>query len=131
LTISDCDTINDILTIGVTQGSLTFDASCSAGTMVARGSVILVDETTGATVLDQTITPSTITDTVWADSNAVTLQDNVSLIKNIETGRWKLEKATNQMIFYADDNSTEVARFNLYDENGQPSLTDVFQRVKV
>ena len=38
-------------------------------------------------------------------------------------GRWKIDKDTDQMIFYKDDNVTEVARFNLYDALG--NLTDI------
>jgi hypothetical protein len=53
----------------------------------------------------------------------------IAFISNIEGGRWKIEN--NQMIFYEDDNVTEVARFNLFDEAGDPAETDVFERVRV
>lgn len=55
--------------------------------------------------------------------------DKIELIKQMETGKWKIE--ANQMIFYKDDNSTEIARFNLFDEDGNPSMTDVIERRKV
>ncbi len=56
------------------------------------------------------------------------LEDDISFIKNIESGKWEL--VSNQMIFY-DASDTEIARFNLYDEKGKPSMTEVFKRVRV
>jgi hypothetical protein len=55
--------------------------------------------------------------------------ENVAIIKGIETGRWKIEN--NQLILYKGDNVTEVARFNLFDSTGQPTEDQVFDRVKV
>jgi hypothetical protein len=53
----------------------------------------------------------------------------VDSIYNIEYGRWRI--VSNQMVFYKDDNVTEVARFNLFDENGAPTMDAVFERQKV
>jgi hypothetical protein len=47
-------------------------------------------------------------------------------LSNIEGGRWRL--VGNQMIFYKSDNVTEVARFNLYNAAGAPSMTEVYER---
>ncbi len=55
--------------------------------------------------------------------------DKIELIKQMETGKWKIE--SNQMVFYKDDNSTEIARFNLFDSGGVPTMTDVIERRKV
>ena len=44
-------------------------------------------------------------------------------------GRWKIEN--NQMLFFGSDNSTEIARFNLFDDAGNPTMDSVFDRVKV
>lgn len=57
------------------------------------------------------------------------LESLLAFISSIEGGRWKIEN--NQMIFYEDDNVTEVARFNLYDADGQPAETDIFERERV
>jgi hypothetical protein len=59
----------------------------------------------------------------------VSLETLIAFISDIEGGRWKIEN--NQMIFYKDDNVTEVARFNLYDAAGDPAETDVFERERV
>lgn len=49
-------------------------------------------------------------------------------IYDIEHGRWRI--VGDEMIFYKEDNVTEVARFDLYDENGLPTSDAVFERVR-
>jgi len=48
---------------------------------------------------------------------------------NINSGRWKI--INNQMIFYKEDNITEVVRFNLFDSSGNPTMDSPFERQKV
>lgn len=47
---------------------------------------------------------------------------------DIEYGRWRIDAATNKMIFYKADNSTVVAEFNLFDSVGTPTIDSVFDR---
>lgn len=56
-------------------------------------------------------------------------QIDITFIKNIEAGRWKL--VNNQMIFYGEDNVTELMRFNLFDSQGGVTTTNVFERIRV
>jgi hypothetical protein len=58
------------------------------------------------------------------------VEEQISFIKAIEGGRWKIDSGTNEMIFYDDGNSAEVARFDLKDSNGDASSTEVFERVR-
>ena len=67
---------------------------------------------------------------VWDDPDAIILKANVSFIKAVEGGRWKIDTATNQMFFYADDNTTEVARFDLKDEAGNPTSEMPYERIR-
>lgn len=53
----------------------------------------------------------------------------INFIKSIEGGRWKI--INNQMIFYKNDNVTEVARFNLLDKDGLPAEKNVMERTRV
>ena len=50
----------------------------------------------------------------------------IEKILQMETGRWKI--TANTMVFYEDDNLTEVATFDLYDASGNPTMTDVVER---
>ena len=49
----------------------------------------------------------------------------------IHTGRWIIDENTNQMIFYEDDNVTEIARYDLKDRDGNASITEIFERSRV
>ena len=80
--------------------------------------------------------PSDIADAVWGHSTAqslsgdiVDMKDDTTFIRNIEGGRWQV--IGNQMVFFAEDNATEIARFNLYDDMGQLNSEVVFQRRRV
>ncbi len=50
------------------------------------------------------------------------------MARYIHTGRWQVDENTNQMIFYQDDNDTEIARYALFDRNGNSSIQELFER---
>jgi|TARA_R100000030_G_scaffold24613_2_gene17879 hypothetical protein len=50
------------------------------------------------------------------------------MARYIHTGRWLVDENTNQMVFYQDDNNTEIARYALFDRNGVSSITELFER---
>ena len=50
-------------------------------------------------------------------------------LRDMTAGRWKI--VNKQMIFFREDNLTEVARFNLFDDTGTASEDSVFERVRV
>ena len=62
MTISDCNNVNDLVTVEVSEGSLTFDSSCTAVEMVARGVCKFINDSAGATVYDEVIRPSDVID---------------------------------------------------------------------
>ena len=49
-------------------------------------------------------------------------------IKEYQEGNWEIKN--NQMIFYDKDNNV-LAKYNLYDNNGNLNASRVFKRVKV
>jgi hypothetical protein len=49
---------------------------------------------------------------------------------DVAGGRWVLDSVLNQMVFYTDNNVTEVARFDMKDSAGAPSVTQVFSRTR-
>lgn len=63
----------------------------------------------------------------WRMLNSMT--GSVQLLRDMTEGRWKIE--SNQMKFYAADNVTLVATFNLYDSSGTPTMDAVFERSRV
>ena len=50
------------------------------------------------------------------------------MARYIHTGRWLVDEDEKQMIFYQDDNSTEIARYSLFDRSGNASITELFER---
>jgi hypothetical protein len=50
------------------------------------------------------------------------------MARYIHTGRWQVDEKTNQMIFFQDDNTTEIARYALFDRNGNSSIQELFER---
>jgi len=58
-----------------------------------------------------------------------TVHGDVAFIRSMEEGKW--EVIGNQMIFYKPDGITEVIRFNLFNQAGDPAMEKVFKRVKV
>jgi len=65
----------------------------------------------------------------FADGTVGAALHNIAFLKNIEGGKWEIK--SNQMIFYASDNLTEIARFNLFDVSGNPTMTNVMARERV
>ena len=62
LTVKDCNNVADRVTVELHPGSLTFDSSCTNGIMVARGVGKFVDNTAGATVVNETVNQEMIDD---------------------------------------------------------------------
>tara|TARA_B100000214_G_C23926326_1_gene608551 strand:+ start:830 stop:1270 length:441 start_codon:yes stop_codon:yes gene_type:complete len=68
---------------------------------------------------------------VYAVEEINAIDGSVQYIKDLTAGKWEIDGDSKQMIFYAEDNATELARYNLKDSAGAGSVTEVFQRVKV
>jgi hypothetical protein len=47
--------------------------------------------------------------------------DKIDEIHHANFGRWFIDTANNQLVIYQQDGTTEVARFNLFDQNGNPT----------
>ena len=50
------------------------------------------------------------------------------MARYIHTGRWLVDENNKQMIFFQDDNTTEIAKYDLFDRDGNPSITELFER---
>ena len=58
------------------------------------------------------------------------IENKIDLTKSLTSGRWTIDNSLKEMIFYKDDNTTEIARYELFDESGSPSVSSVFDRKK-
>ena len=54
---------------------------------------------------------------------------SIDRLLDLQEGRWIIEN--DQMKFFARDNVTLLTAFDLYDENGAPTMGGVFERVRI
>jgi hypothetical protein len=66
------------------------------------------------------------TDEIFNKVNEIS--GTVGSLYDIQFGRWKIEN--NKMKFFKEDNLTLVAEFDLKDENGNPTMDAVFDRIR-
>jgi len=59
------------------------------------------------------------------------ISSDLTLVRNMIAGAWKIDHERFQMIFFKEDNVTEVARFDLRNKRNEPSFLSVFSRQKV
>jgi len=50
------------------------------------------------------------------------------MARYIHTGRWVVSASSKEMVFYQDDNATEIARYKLFDRDGNESIEELFER---
>lgn len=69
-----------------------------------------------------------------SNGNVIFASDEIEidsrLTRHFTVGQWEIDENTFEMIFYQDDNSTEIGRFDLKDSNGNPSVGEVFKRIR-
>jgi hypothetical protein len=54
---------------------------------------------------------------------------DVDFLVDVEGGGWEIDSANNQWVYYKSDNTTEIARFDLFDPDGNPnSYGPLFKR---
>lgn len=117
------------------SGRLLLDSTITAGTFYVRGvGEISENNATGITLFDEPlVNPAKIADAVLDEPISEhtvpdSFADFINFIKQVEFGSWKM--INNQLIFY-DENSNEIAKFNLYNAQGELSMEEVTERRKV
>jgi len=67
-----------------------------------------------------------VSELVWEHQTAQNLISSIDFIRAIEGGAWKI--VNNMMVFLADDNVTQTAVFDLFNEVNVPAETNVYER---
>ena len=67
----------------------------------------------------------------YASENYSPIEEQTQFSFDINGGKWTLDADTNEMIFYTSDNTTEIARFKMRDQNNKPSVEAVFSRTRI
>lgn len=114
-----------------------FELIAGQGTYASE--ITFANDFNGVIVWDVTMPESGLVVYASEDYNGVTsatvalesVAEDITFIKDIEGGMWKIDRAAKQMIFYKSDNDTEIARFNLFDMKGLPSVDLIYKRSRV
>lgn len=110
----------------------------TATTFRSSGSIYQVGAGTGIygseISFNQSFSGSILWEVTASNGNVVFASDEVEidsrLTRHFTVGQWEIDKSTNEMIFYQDDNVTEMGRFELKDSTGSPSTGEVFKRIR-
>jgi hypothetical protein len=125
VTIRNLSGASNEIGVGLDAGMLVLDSTITAGTVIVSGIGVLTDNSGPSVNInsDGILSKADIASSVWSDTNALEVLSDLSFIKGIEGGKWEISGG--QMIFYQDDNTTEIARFNLtYDVDQNPVMRE-------
>lgn len=109
LTVKDVNNAADEVTLGVTEGKLILDTTCTAGKIAPSGMAYFIDNSNGSTV-----------DTTGLIS--LTIEE----MAKIERNRWRIDN--NKLTIYEDDGVTVFREYNLKDQDGNPTETNPVER---
>lgn len=97
--------------------------------LIVGNSAGLIVSGSGVTEQDKQDIADSIWDETLADHvSADTFGEAMNFVFAVDAGRWKI--VNSQMVFYKEDNVTEIARFDLLDRDGEPADGDIFERVR-
>jgi len=84
--------------------------------------------------LNQSFSGSIVWQVTGSNSNIVFASDEIEIdtriTRHFTTGMWKIDSDANQMIFYQENNATELGRYDLADSSNSPSVESVFRRTR-
>lgn len=130
-------TVNLGSSLGGISGSIRYELFNTLGTTVVSSrntGIYEIGTSTGIYGVELNLSTQFSGSILWSVTSApkVFATEEVKIdqkmARYIHTGRWEVDENTNQMIFYQDDNSTEIARYALFDRNGNSSITELFER---
>ena len=130
VTIQNLNSDSEEIGVGLNAGMVVLTDTISAGTIIVAGNGLLIDNSTGTAVVnsDGLMNVPSVAQAVWEHTSAQAVLQQIQHVYDVEGGKWEI--TGNQMIFYKDDNTTEIARFNLYSAVG-PSEENVIRRERV
>jgi hypothetical protein len=115
-----------------------YDSLGSADTFRSSTGVYQLGTGTGVygaqLTLNQSFSGSILWEVTASNGNIVFANEEVEtdqkVTRHFTNGRWLIDENTHEMIFYQEDNTTEMARFDLKDKDGSATFQDVFERIR-
>ena len=113
-----------------TLGAATLFRSSGSIYQVGSGTGIYGSEIS----FNQNFSGSILWEVTASNGNIVFASDEVEidskLTRHFTVGKWQIDKSTKEMIFYQEDNTTEMGRYTLADDKGNASTDQVFIRTR-
>lgn len=121
---------------GGASGSIRYAVFDTLGTEVVSSTntgVYEIGSTTGIYGVELNLSTQFSGSILWSVSGSQIfaseqIKIDQKMARYIHTGRWLIDENTKQMVFFQDDNRTEIARYDLFDRNGSASITELFER---
>jgi len=115
-----------------------YDTLGTVSVFRSSGSIYQVGSGTGIygseLSINQSFSGSILWEVTASNGNVVFASEEIEtdqkITRHFTVGRWIIDENTNQMIFYQEDNSTEIGRFDLKDRDGTGSFEEVFERTR-
>jgi len=124
--------------LGGASGSIRYTLYNTVGTEVSSSrntGIYELGSSTGLYGVELDVATNFSGSIVWSSTSASSVfateevKTDQKMSRIIHTGRWKVDSTTKQMVFFQEDNTTVIARYDLFDRNGNPSIDEVFDRV--
>lgn len=97
-----------------------------AASDIANGTAYLIDGTASA---NPRYASGSLQPGVNVNVDVAAILALVTANNNMLYGKWVINTTANQLLFYAPDNTTVIATFDLKDDSGNPSSSLVYQRI--
>jgi hypothetical protein len=127
LLIGDLPTLSEVEASTILAKQATVAALPTLGNI--EGSTVLAKEATvsGLPSLGD-IEGSTV---LAKEASLSGIADDCARILDINEGRWKIDAEAKQLILYKVDGSTEIRRFNLFNDLGLPDVETVYDKIPI
>jgi len=116
--------IYDTLGVNATARSASGVYELGTGTGIYGAQLTLAQAFSGSIVWELTASNGNV---VFASDE---LEMDSRIVRHFTVGQWEVLTGSNEMVFYQEDNTTEIARFNLTDSDGSASVDRVFKRAR-
>lgn len=127
LVIKNYTSPDNAISIDINSGYVLIDSTCTAGTIIVRGTGEVTDNSTGTTV---------ISNVSWSEAEKdaalgalTSIANVVTLLQKYQENRSVIDSAGKTLTIYDDDNLTPILVFSLLDSVGTPSILEVAERV--
>jgi len=115
-----------------------YDSLGSADTFRSSAGIYQLGSGTGVygaqLAVNQSFSGSILWEVTASNGNIVFANEEVEtdqkVTRHFTNGRWLIDENTHEMIFYQEDNTTEMGRFDLKDKDGSAAFQDVFERTR-